>query len=121
MKRLILGRFIRGTAVPLNQGKGNLHGSRKHHGLSLLSVLGKIYAKNSTSARVSWNVRSCFGVNDGLGQGCEMSLWLFNIYLGEVVREDYEIMRKRGVNITGLYQKKWQNSQLFFISNAALG
>ena len=33
------------------------------------------------------NVSEWFGVNVGLRQGCEMSLWLFNVYMYGMVRE----------------------------------
>ena len=56
-------------------------------GGKLLKVVQSFYADSRACVRVGNDVREWFPVNVGWRQGCVMSPWLFNVYIGGVVRE----------------------------------
>ena len=56
-------------------------------GGKLLKAMQSFYVDSSACVRVGNDVSKWFPVNVGLRQGCAMSPWLFNVYMGGVVRE----------------------------------
>ena len=47
----------------------------------VLAGIKSFYEQSSACVRVAGNMSRPFSVNNGLRQGCGMSLWLFNNYL----------------------------------------
>ena len=72
------------------------------------------YEHSSEGLTVTGNVRSCFRVNNCLRQGNGMSPWLFNIYLSGVLREAYESMLRREVQIIYRNIRRWLPRQALF-------
>ena len=53
----------------------------------LLKSVQRFYVDSRACVRVGNDMSEWFPVNVGLGQGCVMSPWLFNVYMDGVVRD----------------------------------
>ena len=61
-----------------------------------------------------------FRVNVGLRQGCVMSPWLFNIYMGGVVREVNVGVLGKGLDLLSANGGRFGINQLIFADDTAL-
>ena len=62
----------------------------------LLNGIKSIYVNLLACVRVKWSESECFRVDSGMRQGCIISLWLFNVYINEVMKEMKMGMGKMG-------------------------
>ena len=71
------GRVIRETLwqVPRMYDEGG----------KLLNSIRSMYANGLPCVRVKGGKNECFRINSGVGQGCIMSPWLFNVYMDAVM------------------------------------
>ena len=53
-------------------------------GVKLLSGIKSMYVNNLARVRVKKGDSKCFRIENGVGQGCVMSHWLFNVYMDAV-------------------------------------
>ncbi len=53
----------------------------------LLDGVKAFYRDVSACVRVKGEMAECFKIKAGLGQGCVMSPWMFNVFMDGVVRE----------------------------------
>ena len=65
----------------------------------LLEALKSFYRGSNAKVRVNGNCSESFEVSFGLGQGCVMSPWLFNVYMDGVVGEVKAEMLERRVKL----------------------
>ena len=87
-------------------------------GLKLLKVQS-LYIDSWTCVRVGNDVSRWFSVNVGLGQGCVMSPWLFNVYMDSVVREvNVGSLRKR-LELLSANGGRFEINQLLFAYDTA--
>ena len=61
-----------------------------------------------------------FPVNVGLRQGCEMSPWVFNVYMDGVVREVNAMMLEEGLELLSVNSGRLDINQLLFEDDTAL-
>ena len=77
------------------------------------------YDQSSACERVAGSASGCLGVNDGLTQGCRISLWVHNTYIDGIFKK---FMRGRGESsqdgLTSIGE--WFLSQLLFADDTAL-
>ena len=66
------------------------------------------------------DVSECFTVNVGLGQGCVMSQWLFNVYMDGVVREVNARVLGKGLELLSVNDGRFEINQLLFADDTAL-
>ena len=55
--------------------------------LHLIDLLAKLYRKQLAKVKVAGTLSEWFPVQKGVGQGCVLSLYLFNILAEMVIRE----------------------------------
>lgn len=77
-----------------------------------MKIVACVRVENSTS---EW-----FPVRVRLQQGCEMSPWLFNIYLDGVVRKVNTKMLGRGLGLVTAEGEESNVNQLLFLDGTAL-
>ena len=61
-----------------------------------------------------------FPVNVGLRQGCVMSPWWFNVYIGGVVREVNARVLGKGLEMLSVNGGRFEVNQLLFANDTAL-
>ena len=61
-----------------------------------------------------------FPVNVGLRQGCVLSLWLFNVYIDDVVREVNVRVHGKGLELRSANGGRFEINQLLFADDTAL-
>ena len=59
----------------------------------LLKAVKGLYKDSETTLKVGKEMKDWFEVQRGVGQGCPMSPWLFNIYLDRVLKEALPLFR----------------------------
>ena len=59
----------------------------------LLKAVKGLYKDSETTLKVGNEMTDWFEVQRGVGQGCPMSPWLFNIYLDRVLKEALPLFR----------------------------
>ena len=67
-------------------------------GGKLLKAVQSFYVDSMACVLVELDLSEWFLVNDGLRQGCVMSLWLFIVYVGDVVRKVNTMVLGKGWN-----------------------
>ncbi|KAI5639977.1 reverse transcriptase (RNA-dependent DNA polymerase) domain-containing protein [Phthorimaea operculella] len=74
--------WCKAVIVPLYKGKGSQLDCKNYRGISLLSVVGKLYAKDSSACvRINGAYTELFNIEKGVRQGCVASPWLFNLFM----------------------------------------
>ena len=56
-------------------------------GGKLLNGIKSVYVNRLAYVKVKGGESECFRINSGVGQGCIMSPWLFNVYMEAVMKE----------------------------------
>ena len=62
-----------------------------------MSGIKSMYVDSSAYLRVKWGESECFRIDSGVRQGCIMSPWLLNVYMGVVIKEVKMRLRRMGV------------------------
>ena len=81
----------------------------KHYG-KLFNNIKSMYVNSLSCARVKGGESKCFRIDSGIGQGCIMSPWLFNVYMDAVIKEVIIGMGRRegsGDCLTSYMQMTW--------------
>ena len=89
-------------------------------GVKLLKAVQSFYVVSRACVRVVNDVSEWFAVNVGLGQGCVMSPWLFNVYMDGVVREVNVRVLGKGLELLSVNGGRFEINQLLFADDTAL-
>ena len=89
-------------------------------GEKLLKAVQSFYVDSRACVRVGNDVSEWFPVNVGLRQGCVISPWLFNVYMGGVVREMNVRVLGRLLELISANGGRFEIDQLLFADDTAL-
>ena len=89
-------------------------------GGKLLKAVQSFYLESRTCVRVGNDASEWFPVNVGLGRGCVMSPWLFNVYMDGVVLEVNVRVLGKGLKLLSANGGRFEINQLLFADNTAL-
>ena len=78
-------------------------------GGKLLNDIKSMYVNSLACDRVNGGESECFRIDSSVRQGCTriMSLWLFNVYMDAVMKEEKNVMEKRGDCLASCMQMTW--------------
>ncbi len=76
-------------------------------GGKLLSAIKSFYEAASACVKINGETSEHFEIKVGLGQGCVMSPWLFNIYMDGVMRKVKDKVGEVGVRMYA-EGRKWE-------------
>ena len=65
-------------------------------GVKLMNGIKCMYIKSLACVRVKGGESECFRIHCGARQGCNMSSWLFNVYMDAVMKVKMGIGRRGG-------------------------
>ena len=85
-----------------------------------MKAVQSFYVDSRACDRVGNYVNEWFPVNVGLGQGCVMSPWLFNVYMDGVVRELNVRVLGKGLELLSANGDRSETNQLLFADDTAL-
>ena len=80
----------------------------------LLRGVKSLYVGSKVCVRVENELSEWFPVRVGLRQGCVMSPWLFNLYIGGVAKEVNARVLGRGLKLVDGNDNEWELNQLLF-------
>ncbi len=69
----------------------------------------------NTCVEVNGKLRESFRIHEGVRQGCVMSLWLFNLFMDGIVRDE-----SNGEAHLCIDETKWQQNTMLFVDNTLL-
>ena len=78
------------------------------------------YNETRAGVRGESGVSEWFYVIVGLGRGCVMSPWLFNMYMDGVIREVNERVLGRGVELVGREGDVWRVNQQLHVDDTVM-
>ena len=74
----------------------------------MVSIVFMMYVNNLACVRVKGCESECFRINSDERHGCIMSHWVFNVYMGAVIKEVKIWMRRR----EGRFQEEGREGRL---------
>ena len=86
----------------------------------LLRGVKSLYVGSKACVRVGNEVSEWLPVRVGLGQGCVMSPWLFNLYIDGVIREVNDRALGRGLRLVNGNDNEWELNQLLFVDDTVV-
>ena len=89
-------------------------------GGKLLKAMLCFYIDRRACVRVGNDVSEWFPVNVGLRRGCEMSPWLFNVYMDGVVREVNVRVLGKELELLSKNGSRFEINELLFADDTAL-
>ena len=85
----------------------------------IVKAVQSFYVDSKACVRVGNHVSEWFPVNVELRQGCVMSPWLFNVYMG-VVREVNVRVLLKGLELLSANGGRFEINKLLFVDDTAL-